>query len=62
MDATRRVAEESRQSEKQTPSKEELDAANEKLIVANFVNFFEPLINNLDKNVDALRFLIFFWI
>ena len=30
-------------------------ASNENLIVNNFVKFFEPLIQHLDSNVEALR-------
>lgn len=29
--------------------------SNENLMVSNFVSFFEPLINNLDTNVQSLR-------
>lgn len=32
--------------------------SNENLIVSNFVSYFEPLIHNLDTNVQALRYLL----
>ena len=38
-----------------TTNKNRLDLEKENLIVNNFVCFFEPLIQNLDKNVDSLR-------
>lgn len=37
-------------------SKQRLNLEKENLIVNNFVCFFEPLIQNLDKNVDSLRY------
>lgn len=42
----------------ETVTKEEtvdIIETNENLIVNNFVKFFEPLIQNLDTNVEALR-------
>lgn len=36
--------------------------SNENLIVSNFVSYFEPLIHNLDTNVQALRFDFFLYI
>lgn len=32
-----------------------LSKSNENLILSNFVSFFEPLIQNLDSNVQSLR-------
>lgn len=37
-------------------TKQALLKSNENLIVSNFVKFFEPVIQNLDSNVESLRF------
>jgi hypothetical protein len=52
----KKMSDEIKQDE--TVTKEEtvdIIETNENLIVNNFVKFFEPLIQNLDTNVEALR-------
>lgn len=39
----------------QTTSKQRLDEADEALLVSNFVSYFQPLVHNIDKHVEALR-------
>jgi hypothetical protein len=37
-------------------AKQRQDLQDEALVVSNFVSFFQPLVQNLDKHVEALRY------
>ncbi len=41
----------------ETTAKQRQDQQDESLIVSNFVSFFQPLVQSLDKHVESLRYL-----
>lgn len=40
----------------ETTAKQRLDEADEALIVGNLVSFFQPLVQGIDRHVEALRY------